>query len=205
MKKFNAFFSFFILSTFSLFEIAVHDKDKIFEELSRKYSNLRSIKVEFRSEDLRLDGVLTATSEGKYRLLLKSDGKIARILVSDSKTLWNYSPKENKVVISSIETNDELSLQNFFVTFADKFVPLSYTKETSSRFGSRYLLMLTKKNNENEKIGIYLNEKKEITSIIFILQEREEKYLISKIRINPKITDKFEFKIPEGSEVIDLR
>jgi outer membrane lipoprotein-sorting protein len=180
------------------------DQKQVFEKILDKLSGVKTLKINFNLGKLRYSGILFVDLTGKYRLELKKDSKTDRIIVTNGKKVWNYSPFEKKVVISSLETEESSGLQNFFAQFSKDFAPLSYTKELSSELGSNYILKV-KSNSTNQVVKIFLTEQLDIKGVEFENDGKPTFYKILKIEYNPKIKKNFfEFKIPRGIEVIDL-
>jgi outer membrane lipoprotein-sorting protein len=176
------------------------DKDKVFETLRKKFAKVESIAVEFYSTNYK-KGNLLAKKGGRFRLQLGS-----RLIVSNGKEIWNYSVVEKKVVVQKVEVSNSISLDNFLLNFASDFEPVSFTRENSSQSGARNCLQVRYKPEPSHIIRIYLDERNEIREIVFSFGNNEESFVVKSLQINPKISNtQFNFKIPKGTEVIDLR
>ncbi len=188
-----------VLFAFSL------DKEKVFEKLQNRILGANSVKITFEMVNSTIKGVLFVDFTGKYRLELKKKNRIERIITSNGKTIWNYTPFEKKLVVSNVETDQSLGLQNFFERFSKDFSPISYQRELNSDFGSHNVLML-KSNTTNQIVKVYLDEKLAIKGIQFDENGNKGTYRLLKIDYEYKLRKGFfEFKIPKGIEVIDLR
>lgn len=204
----NNFITFFFLFTvhfiITVFAFSL-DKDKVFEKLQNRLLRIKSVKIDFEVVNSHIKGVLFVDLLGKYRLELKKKDRVQRIITSNGKTVWNYSPFDKKVVVSNFETDQSLGLQNFFERLGKDFSPISYERELNSLFGSRDVLILKSKST-NQIVKVYLDEKLEIKGIQFNENGSDEYYKLLKIDYGYKHRKGFfEFKIPKGIEVIDLR
>lgn len=185
------------------------EKDDIYKALSAKYGNLKTINLFFKSaEDGKVQGSLTAKKGNKY--IIKAQN---RVITCNGKTIWNYTPKDNKVVLSSYESGqgNELSIETFFFNFIKEFKPVSLTKERNSKGIVVYVLTLepdkSKSSLNIKKVKIWVEEAKNtITKVQSIDDQGTNTYIISKIFTNKNIPDKtFDFKNPKDVNVIDLR
>lgn len=176
------------------------DKDKVFEILKGKFAKVESIAVEFYSANYK-KGNLLAKKGGRFRLQLAS-----RLIVSNGKEIWNYSAAEKKVVVQKVEISNSISLDNFLLNFANDFEPVSFSRENSSQSGAKNCLQLKYKPEPSHIIRVYLDERNEMREIVFDFGNNQESFIIKSLRVNPKISNaQFNFKIPKGAEVIDLR
>lgn len=196
MKKCTIWVLFFFIPL----QMLALDKDKVFETLKGKFAKVESIAVKFYSTNYK-NGNLLAKKGGRFRLQVAS-----RLIVSNGKEIWNYSAAEKKVVIQKVEVSNNISLDNFLLNFANDFEPVSFFRENSSQSGARNCLQLKYKPEPSHIIRLYLDERNEIREIVFAFGNNEESFVIKSLRVNPKVTDaQFNFKIPKGTEVIDLR
>lgn len=182
------------------------EKDKVFEQLRLRFSGLNSLKLQFTILNKGLSGSLLVASPNKFRLELMKDKQLDRIIISNGQNLWNYSPKEKQVVLSTPNTSEQLDLQNVFADFEKIFVPISLSKENNSQLGSNLTLLLGVKNEPNQKVKLYLDNKLQIKAVGFANGSENLLYRIQRLQLNVPIkTITFEFKPPKDVEVIDLR
>lgn len=181
------------------------DKDKAFEQISKKFSSVSSIYVKFTDNNTRQKGEILATSGGKYSILF-TDRKI----VCNGKTVWNYNIPKKQVVISDYQPSSNLSLDNLFLEFAKSYKPIRFERESTSFAGALNKLTLQNKTESNWLVFVYFDDKYNLKLVRFQQGDSENNFAgsfkIEAITLNPKIKpSKFEFKIPKGIEVIDLR
>lgn len=182
------------------------DKEKVFEQLCSKFAGVSALKVQFKMVNGGYSGSLLFSRPNKFRLELMRNNRLERVIISNGKTLWNYSPGERRVVLSLVENSDRVDLQNIFADFANKFVPISLAKENVSYLGSFWGLSLRLKEDETQSVKLYLDNKMQIKAIAFANGRDTLVYSITRLQLNPKTSGRtFEFTPSEGVEVIDLR
>ena len=189
----------FILQSNALYS---QNKEQIYNELKTQLTGLKSISFEFSSVDAdNLSGKILATKD-KYKMFLPG-----RIIVSNSKTVWNYSPDQSKVLISTIGDVHSASIQNVFFNIIQNYEPASLKVSTQSTGAKYYELELKSTQNSDDYIILNLNYKtKKIQAVNYSVNGQSANLTIKNLQFNPKITkSEFEFKPPKGTQVIDLR
>lgn len=202
MKFISTIFLFSFILIFSNSTVLSQTKEDIFNELKSSYSNLSKISFSFQSmENKTYQGHLTATKDGKYKLILPD-----KIIISDGKTNWNYTITDKIVIISNV-SNQNNSLQTIFFNIINNFYPNELKETLSSKKGKVLQLSLQSKNNKDEKLVLFLNNKNlKIQQIVFNYNNSIGNYTISQLTLNPQIENsEFSFKVPKGVEEIDLR
>ncbi len=194
-----------ILFSTSLF--SQNSKEDIFKALKEKYGNLESISADFSlSNNNVVKGKFLAKSGNKY--IMQMDN---RIITCNGSTLWNYSIRQNNVVISKFEEmSDEVSVEKILFDLMNDYKILEAKKEISSGKQSNYVVTLQKNtasDNVLNKVKIWFNPKNYIINSIGIDRGGDfEIWNLSNLKINPKLdNNKFEFSIPKDAEQIDLR
>ncbi|MFN3781124.1 MAG: LolA family protein [Candidatus Kapaibacteriota bacterium] len=206
MKKFARIFLCWFLIILPAVELLSLDKDKVFENLKAKYSSANSLKISFSLRNSSLQGTLAIQQPNLFRLVLNYDNLPEKIIVCDGKTLWNYSPRNNNVIISNILEEDSPSLQNFFTTILTNYTAHSLAKEINSALGSSLLLTLKSAEAPSQLVRIYLDNKFSIKAIDLDNDDSTSFYIIKKIHFNPKFPKNyFHFLPPKGTEVFDYR
>ncbi|HPD33494.1 MAG TPA: outer-membrane lipoprotein carrier protein LolA [Candidatus Kapabacteria bacterium] len=207
--KSNIFrYSRIVLSLFSILfllqssSLLSQNKEQFYNELKTKLTGLKSISFEFAALDgSNLNGKITATKD-KYKMILPG-----RIIISNSKTVWNYSPEQAKVLISTIADINSASIHNIFFQIVENYEPSSLKVATKSTGAKYYELELKSNQNPDDYITLNLNYKtKNIEAVNFSINGQSANLAIKNLLFNPKVKDnQFEFKPPKGTQVIDLR
>lgn len=201
LKLTKILFFLLIVSNFTF----AQNKDEAFNKLKTKLSNVKSISFSFDENGNK--GSIKASKGNKF-IIVAGDRKI----ISNGKDLWNYSTAEKKVMLSEYEnTSSMANLDDIFMNFSTAFKPLSLIKENSSNGGSSNVLIL--QNNDGKalknisEIKIYSQGNFDDFSVIEIKSKSgTKKFGIKNLQINPKMKDsQFNFEVPKGVELIDLR
>jgi outer membrane lipoprotein carrier protein len=209
MKNFFFFLSIAFMLTSSLL-LAQNSKDEIFNKVSQKYSNIKSVQINFASKDSKnLSGSIKAKKGNKYILMTAE-----REIICDGKTIWNYDFNSNKVIKSLFEANNsESSLENIFFSLIKDYHPDNLYNENSSKAGNSFLVLVLKPKDEKKKISgvkeikLYLDSKTyDIQSIYSTVKNKTQGWTINKIITNVKFPDSlFKFKVPKNAKFIDLK
>jgi outer membrane lipoprotein-sorting protein len=184
------------------------DKDECFQNLKEKYGNMSSVSLKFDSPDTKnFSGSLVAARGNKYVIEMKRN-----VIYCNGKTIWNHNIKDNKVLISNYDedNNNHLSLEKFFFDFLENYEPVSLTESTSSLGNKSYVLQLSLKKGKSLDIisfMIWLNPKNYVIKSIKLGNDRMIQTInIEDLVIDKKISDKvFEFKPTGKEEILDYR
>lgn len=185
---------------------------EIIENVQEKYDDMEDAVVVFtqsvRFKVSRLEqqtsGTLYFKKKNKYRIETEQ-----RVLVTDGKTSWSYSPQNKQLVVNTYkEDARSLSPENMLLQYPrDYFSAL--VGEEKSLGESCYVLKLTPKegNPAARTMKIWVNK----NWIIRKIEATESggtvtTYTIKDVAIDKGIPDtRFEFKAPSGTDIIDLR
>ena len=194
-----------VLLLFVVFSFALLAKDynmnSMFDALKKKYGDLKSVSASIYNPDGHISATMTAEKGNKYYVKSKNI-----VLVSDGKTIWNYNVKDKKVTINSQDAFDiKQSIDYVFFSFITDFSPISIASVKNG-----YVLELQYNKQMNtliDKLYLWIDGK---TLDIFKIQWRSgydlQTWEISNLKLNPKLKKgSFKFKIPKGTEVVDLR
>lgn len=183
-------------------------KDKIFSKLKDKYGNVSSLSLEFSMQEGGIKGTLNARKGNKYRMDFGS-----RLIICNGKTIWNYSPDDNKSVISNFEANSQqISLEDIFFSFIDIFEPIDMKAVVTSRGRNSYMLKLKPKSESKhfrmiKEVNIWIDRRNYSLQSFQVIEEGQTlTWRISKLKIKENFSDDlFEFQVPKGCTVVDLR
>jgi outer membrane lipoprotein carrier protein len=185
---------------------------EIIEKVQSKYGKLdnvvlnftQSVKFRVNKSEQQATGTLYFKKKNKYRI--ETD---QHIIVTDGQTSWSYSPQNKQVIIDKYkEDTHSLSPEHLLVSYPQDFYS-SLIGEEKLGAESVYVLKLTPKEDNAfaTKLKIWVGKnwiirKVETTDISGAVTT----YTIKDISIDKGISDnKFEFKPPQGVDVIDLR
>jgi len=186
------------------------DPQRIVDEVQKKYSSFQSFSANFTQEIQSsafeekqiVKGKLLFAKENNYRLDYKN-----HLIVSDGKTIYNYSKNLKRVIITNFEENF-FSPQNLLV-YIPKESKLEFKgEEFSGKEILKIISFITSKiNSQYKSFKIWVDSDSFIKKI-----ETEDwaqnKYTITihtfipNLKIDP---EQFRFKIPKGVKVVDFR
>jgi len=183
-------------------------KESVYNKLVEKYGNISSISLEFKSLEDGLEGSLKAKKGNKFKIDIGG-----RLIICDSKTVWNYSIEDNKCVVSSFEDNSgQISLEDIFFSFIENYQPSNLKGENSSDKGISYVLALIPKDSLEsmayaDKVKIWLDQKTYTIRKMQVFDEGNPlTWEIAKLKVRVKYSDKsFNFDPPKDCTLIDLR
>ncbi|MFC2130650.1 outer membrane lipoprotein carrier protein LolA [Bacteroidota bacterium] len=182
-------------------------KEKIYDELVKIYKYVTTVSFDFKLLEENFSGSLTVKKGNKYKMEIGG-----RIIISNGKTIWNYSPKENKVVISDLEEiGDQVSLESFFFSFLENFQPVKLTEKKTSKGIEAYVLDLKVKENTKsfQKIStveIWIDRGTYDIIQFHINEPQQMTWHIEKLRLRKKASNSiFDFQPNEDCTIVDLR
>lgn len=199
MKK---IFNLILLLSF-IFSLELFSQNNVLNSLQNKFNSLEDFSAEFQqltNDKPNLVGKFYYKKENKIRLELKN-----LLIVSDGSTTWNFNKKENKVIINKY-SDDDLSILSLNKIIND--YPNECTVKEIKDNGINKLILKPKNNNLNFKSAeLYVNSKNLIDKVIVEdLNSDNITIIFSNYILDKDIPDSyFSFKLPEGTQVIDLR
>lgn len=188
------------------------ESTSVFDNVLKKYSGVKSVSFSFTStEQPGLKGKIKAKLGNKY-IITSGD----RTITCNGKSIWNFTKKDNKVVLSSYEEaeSDELSIEKVFFNFLQQYKAVSVAKNTSSSGPSAYEITLEPKNKPTKFSSMSLSrviikvDRKDYTLLSITISDNGalQTWSVKSIKLNQEIKDEaFNFEVPEGASVVDLR
>lgn len=184
-----------------LFPLVLLSSSKVYDDFKNKYENIESIFIEFIDEDTNEEGSIKAKKGNKYRI-----NYFKRILICDGETIWNYSPFEKQVIISSLDSfSNDFSLDAFFFTSMKNYKEISTSSTLSSSNGKMIKVKLEDVKTRN-KIELHFNQNEQLKKLNYTDDYVSQSWILKNINTNIELDDKFfHFSPPDSIEVIDLR
>ena len=184
----------------------------IIEKVQSRYDDIddatltftQSVRFKLSKAEQQADGVLYFSKPNKYRIETEN-----RTVVTNGKTSWSYNQQNKQVVVSQYkEATHSLSPEQILLRYPNDYFS-SLLKEEKTGTENCFVLKLTPKSETAFATGMkiwvtkkWMIKKLEMTD----LNGAVTTYLIKEL-ITDKGLDaaKFEFSIPKGAEVIDMR
>lgn len=200
--------------TAALFSIASAQSQNGSQELKKlqdKFKSINTLSADFHQSGSlsgknggQMEGRFFYQKDNKYRIELKNT-----TIVSDGRVLWNYNRNGRKLVINDLQNESPaFSLKSIIYDYPSQSRVESLGKEQSG--GRQYsVLRLTSKDDESsfKTAKLWVDEENLLKKIeIRGAGGAVQTFELTSVKINQNIpSEKFTFKAPEGSEVIDLR
>lgn len=202
MKSFLKLNVFLFLLTITI--SAQNSAKEVLESLQNRYKTINDFSVDFKqSVNNKSDfaGKLIYARENKIRIELNKS-----TIISDGKSIWNYSKSKNQVIIN----NTDATMGSYFSV--DKFLydyPAKSSLDLQKDNGTNVLVLNSKENSgaDFRTAKIWINSDNLVSRVsIENLSGKTIEVDLSNYSINKNIADsKFSFSPPEGTKIIDLR
>jgi chaperone LolA len=202
---------FLLLASTILLFAAITAKDVI-EKVQDKYGDMSdavvtfSQKVRFKVSKMeqQTTGTLFFKKQRKYRIETEQ-----RIIVTDGKTSWSYNAQNKQLMISAYkEDSRSLSPEQLLTQYPkDYFSSLIGEEKIGSEICYALKLSPREENAAAKTLKIWVSKawmikKVEITDANGTITT----YTVKDLQVDKGLSDsKFEFKTPQGADVIDLR
>lgn len=185
---------------------------EIIEKVQSKYDDLsdavirftQTVRFKVSKAEQQVSGTLYFKKKNRYRIETEQ-----RILVTDGKTAWSYTPQNKQVIIDRYkEESQSLSPEQLLVRYPNDFFSALVGEEKVTN-ESCYVLKLTPKEDNSFATSLKLWITKQWTIKKIELTDVNggiTTYLLKELTIDKGIPDsKFEFKPPPDANVIDMR
>jgi chaperone LolA len=133
----------------------------------------------------------------KFRIEMKD-----HLLVTDGKTVWSYSAKQNKVIITNYSSEPS-------VLSLDKYL-LEYPQQCEASFAGNsgnIVLKPVKKNTGFKEITIFPSNTSILSKVEFTdANGNYFSFEFSNVKLNENLSDRqFSYTVPKGTRTVDLR
>ncbi len=182
------------ISTFS------QTNNKLLNAVQEKYNSLSSISAHFIQSiggKSSVPGKIYYGKGNKFRIELKNN-----LIICNGETLWNFSKKQNKVVINKYDPEDPSSLSIDAILF-------DYPAKCTSVVENGVIILTPKEgsNLEFSKAELWVNDSDLIEKVL--IEDPNQGTIevsLSNYNLDQKFSQsEFTFTPPEGSKIIDLR
>ncbi len=164
-----------------------------FEQLTEQIRRSTALECRLRSstgEDVRI----VATRGGKYRVESKE-----RTVVSNGSVVWNYLPTQKTVTIASLPSNGSVTFDRVVFELLQR-----YTAEQQQR--GRVILRPTGEPLYGVQRIVLDFRGSALRTLAIELQSGIQQWQIRSLRFDRRVSEEqFEFSVPAGIEIIDMR
>lgn len=183
--------------------LSADKKEDVFAKLTQKINASEAIYLECKNKEQGIEATIQISKDGKYKLTLGY-----RVVVCDGESIWNYSSKQNRLIINDYHPEEGTSIENIIYALAKTYKPVSFNTVSTSSMGKVYKMRIKDENPDLPEATIWISPK---TNNILKMKYESEEYggetwEISKMRFLKKDNAKYRLKVKsKKTKVIDLR
>ena len=186
---------------------------EIVVQVRERFGKAEAISVEFRRtlywkmadtrEEVR--GKLVRRKPDKFRLETP-----LQVVVTDGRTMWSYSVENEQVIVSPYRRSDDPSSpERILFEYSENYDAELVGSEKIRRKACDVVRLTPREEDSNIVwMKVWVDRKEKVTlKVHFVdMNENEITYDLSKVRMNPKLSEVlFQFEVPEGVDVVDMR
>lgn len=191
---------------------AAQSGDDVIRRLKAKYDAVDALRADF-SQTMTsayadgaqtFSGTLTLQGE-RYRIEAGN-----QTLVTNGTTTWIYNREQSQVLINdAVEDETTFSINDFFFNYDERYNVANATAVQHD--GERhYRLALTPKKGDSffREVTLWVRDRDTMITKLEVVDANETTmtFTLGDIQLNPRIDrSTFEFKAPQGTQVVDLR
>ncbi|MFH1198259.1 MAG: outer membrane lipoprotein chaperone LolA [bacterium] len=205
MKK--LIFIFLLLIPFSF--LFPQKSNEVIDRLQKKFASIEDMQADFVNTISAPSGDSPQKRTGKF--FYKKSNKYVfefsnHLIVSNSKTIWNYNKKQKRVMINNTENDPSAFAFERYI----KEYPQKCDVQILGKEGSELTkIELTSKDDESEfsSIVLWIDNADLVRKFEVVNPDGASFHFeLSNIKINKGLSEaKFNFTPPEGSKIVDLR
>jgi chaperone LolA len=189
------------------------DVEEILARLQKKYEAMSDVTCHFTQtvqfsvthNEQQFKGVLYMKKGNRYRI--ETDDQT---IVTDGTSVWSYSPSTNQVLIDHFrEDPRSITPDKVLMTIPTQYNVVILSEETIEGSSCTVLKCTPKDQMSNVKwMKVWISEDQTVMKKIQIqdVNETTTSYVVGDLKFNTSLPDsRFQFKPPQGAEVVDLR
>jgi len=142
---------------------------------------------------------------GRNRFRIEFDG---RKMVSDGTTIWDYDPKQNQVLLFNVDASRNITTQEQLFAAYTENINAEWVREFID--GSTRIVIIRLMRGEDADPGT-VDVWVDTGRMLAVRAEytdgagNDHSYFLDDIEVGEQPADRFEFTIPEGVVIVDLR
>lgn len=183
---------------------------EVLSELQKRYRKLKSFSAEFTytfrwklvGEERQEEGKVFFRKPNLFRIETPQ-----RLVVCDGEVVWNYTPAAGQVLVTNYgDRNLSPTLEELISDYLEGYVPYYIRPDSLSGRRCHLIKLVPKDPEEGMEVFIWVDGEWVVRKISYSDEiGNETTYLLRKVKINPKLKKIFNFEVPKGVEVVDLR
>lgn len=191
----------------SSFLLAQETTETLYDKTIKPITASKTIKVSVSNAGSAQNSAVVTAKRGNKFVLEMAD----RTIICNAKDIWNYDKQRKAVSISAFNPNaNSLSVEKVFFEVLSAYKATQFQKQNNSSTGSAYILTLTpngKPISGAQSITLTIDATTySIKKVVVVAQQGKQEWNVLSLQLNPKIKDTlFNFKVPKGVEVVDMR
>ena len=187
--------------------------DDILEEVRDKYASIRDAKLTFTQHVSFSLATVSQTTQGTLLMKKPSHYRVeleARTIVTDGETVWSYSRPNNQVLIDHFRLDERSFSPEKLLTTAPSEYTATLLGQEKLEGATVQIVKLIPKNPTGlvASLKLWVDERTSLMRKVELLDVngKETTYTVHSFEVNPVIADSvFQFTIPPGADVVDLR
>lgn len=192
---------------------AQDEATELVRDLEEKYDGIENLSVDFTQKTVFVvtkavqttTGSLILKPENRYRITFED-----RVIVSDGETVWSWSKPNNQVIIDRFrEDPNSLTPERVLLNVPHDYAATMLGDEKIGKTETTVLKMIPNSKKAPVRwFKLWIDEEELVIRRVqvFDLSENETTYDLTRLRIDGELPDSvFQFSIPSGTEILDLR
>ena len=189
------------------------DPSKIIQNVERKLTSAKSVKVIFQQtyiwqltgEEQSLKGELLLQGENRFHITTED-----QVIVSDGQTLWTYSKPSHRVLIDRLSDSDNTLLpQQILFQYTKSYFSKTIGEESMSGKNCAVVMFTTETGDVFfPEVRVWIEQDTWIPRKVEQIDINDNRtiYELNSVQFDlPVDLTVFNFIVPEGAEVIDMR
>ena len=190
-------------------------EEEVYNQVRKFYRSIQILQCRYREifvwaltgETVVREGELVVTNDNRMRVETPE-----MLILSDGKSLYRWNRLRNQVLIEAVKEDDEGEIlpRRILLEFGENLRPNSL-RTISVDGESGYQLELLPRDSRESSLAsalLWITAKDLIVRKLEIkdFNQNRTTYLLSDIKVNPSVSPQwFNFTMPEGAEIFDLR
>lgn len=189
------------------------DPAKIIQNVEKKLNSAKSVQFEFKQtyiweltgEEQTIEGELLLQGDDQFYIMTED-----QVIVADGTTLWTYSKPSQRVLVDRLNNSDNTLLpRQILLQYTEEYTPRTIGEEVIT--GQEFVIIQFLSENRDvffPEVRVWIEQDSWIPRKIeqTDINDNRTIYNLDSVEFDLQVDiDFFQFVIPEGVEVIDMR